>query len=202
MRAVSASIASSSSGCSAMSERPCAYAAVEETGPARARSASARTPGVEHGSRPLCDPAVELLLRDVEPEDERRMARVVGPEPIALACSARELEAADDAPAVVRVDGRRRLGIDARRAGGARCRGLRRRTAVPGARARPDRVRAAATGRTGPPGDRGPCRRRRSACAPSRGSRRSQRVRAADTRRRTLRGRVARFPRAVRETGS
>ena len=69
-------------------------------------------PCIEHRSCPLCDPAVELLLRDVEPEDERRVARVVGPEAIALACLSRELEAADDAPTVVRVDGCGRLGIE------------------------------------------------------------------------------------------
>ena len=67
---------------------------------------------VEHGSRPFGDPPIELLLRDVEPEDQRRVARVVGPEPIALACSSRELEAADDAAAVVRVDGGSALGIE------------------------------------------------------------------------------------------
>src|SRR5262249_22475702 len=60
------------------------------------------------------DPAVELLARDVQPHDERRMACVLSPEPVAPEGMPRlcQLESADHTTAVIRVNGGSRLRVE------------------------------------------------------------------------------------------
>ena len=80
VRRATASIASSR-GSSAASARPITLRAVVDSGPASARRASSATPA-SNIARADADPSLELLRRNVEPDDERRVPRLVRPEPI------------------------------------------------------------------------------------------------------------------------
>ena len=71
---------------------------------------------LEHGACPLLDPPTELGLRHLEPEDDRRVAGRLAPEAV-LGRRERlpgggELERPDDAAPVVRMDERRRGGVE------------------------------------------------------------------------------------------
>ena len=117
------------------------------------------------------------------PTIDGRVARVLGPEPVLArgerAAELDQLERADDAAPVVRVHagGRLRVALGEERVCALRRRAARRRL-VRRARAAPAAARAAARARRARRGGRGRCRRRRSACARRRGSRRSPRARA------------------------
>src|SRR3954452_13250511 len=70
----------------------------------------------EHRVRPLEDPPLELLLRRIEADDERRMPRVLGPEVVVGRPQGRsglgQLEGANDPALVVLVDSSRRAGVE------------------------------------------------------------------------------------------
>ena len=72
-------------------------------------------PGREHGLGPCADSLVENGLRDVEPDDQRRVAGLLAPEAVARRSerpsSLVQLEGADDSAAIVSVDRLRRLRI-------------------------------------------------------------------------------------------
>ena len=108
---MSASIASSR-GSSATSSRPWIVRAVGEIGPASARRTSSSTPCSNIALRALLDPPCQLVGRDVEADDQRRVPRLAAPEPVLARAQARpglgQLERAHDAAAVVRVHGGRR----------------------------------------------------------------------------------------------
>ena len=93
---------------------PMILRAVAESGRARARRTSSSTPASNIARVRASIRRVELVRRDVEPDDRRRLAGVAGPEPVAAQRMADlgELERAHDAPPVVRVHGRGRLGVE------------------------------------------------------------------------------------------
>ena len=81
-----------------------------ESGRAQAARASSPAPCSTIAPVRAVDPPVELVERQVERDDRRRVARVVCPQPVVGGCERApglgELERADDAPAVVRVHAR------------------------------------------------------------------------------------------------
>ena len=91
------------------------WLAVRETGARQSACDLLLHPAFEHRLRALADALLEDGLRDVEAEDQRRVAGLLAPEPVARGCErpARlvQLQGADDSPAVVGVDGLRRLRI-------------------------------------------------------------------------------------------
>ena len=99
----------SSSDSVAISSSPRVFAAVRETPVASAARTSATTPCVEHRLGARDDPPLELVGRDLEPDDHGRVPGRARPEAIVVGherrARLRELERADEAPLVVRVDG-------------------------------------------------------------------------------------------------
>ena len=173
-------------GSVANSSSPSTLRAVSESGCAHARRASSTTPRVD-----LRGDASPRSARSAEPASSP--TRVVGWR-MSSAQSRSSRRAATRPPRRARARGRRgggRSGGRARRPSGrgsasSACAGARpepvvdRRPALALARRR---AAAAARATRAPRGGRGPCRRRRSACVPRRGSRRSPRGRGAGTRR-------------------
>ena len=200
MRTTSAAIACSL-GRPAISSRPITLRAVADRGWGERARTSSSTPLSNIACVRSLDPPLELVLRHIQPDDQRRPPRLPGPEPVLGARErppcVRELERAHDAPAIVRVDARGRSGVELGEVTMGRLAALCVVEASASARAGPPVARAAARARRAQPSRRDPCRRRPPASARRRGSRPPQRGRAARTPRPTPRGRAARSRRAA-----
>ncbi len=174
-RAGSCVRAASSRGRVASSSRPCAYRAVADTARRRGRRGFFLDARVEHRVRARFDPRREQLRRDVEPKT------IVGCRVSSV--QSRSCSGTSDAPASAssraRTTRRRSFACTAAAASGssaaaARARGRRRACrsiTPPSVRVHPVRAAVEAAGRSAPRADRAPCRRRRPASCPPRGSR-------------------------------
>ena len=89
------------------------FRAVADSVPGERRSHLLLHPGVEHRPRPFLDAPAELFHRDIETDHQRRVTRLVLPQPVAgeRVAGLGELERAHDPAAVVRVHGRGGSGV-------------------------------------------------------------------------------------------